>query len=229
MEAAAAVEQPEDLERRFAAGDLDAFETLFRRHQAEVFGWVVRIVRDAALAEDATIETFWRIYRARASFDARREFGPWARRIATNVAIDFLKAKPREVAGLDVTRVPGETTSRREPGAHRRRIEHGDCRRTGHFCRGSEIARPPGRRTVAKKPEEIADYAMKPTENELREMLKEALPVQPDDAVDLWPRMLRRLDERSTRIGWADRVLLLLISLGLILFPAIIPQLLYQL
>jgi RNA polymerase sigma-70 factor (ECF subfamily) len=106
MEAAAAVEQTEDLERRFAAGDLDAFETLFRRHQAEVFGWVVRIVRDAALAEDATIETFWRIYRARASFDARREFGPWARRIATNVAIDFLKAKPREVAGLDVTRVP---------------------------------------------------------------------------------------------------------------------------
>ncbi len=106
MDAAAAVEQPEDLERRFAAGDLDAFETLFRRHQAEVFGWVVRIVRDAALAEDATIETFWRIYRARARFDARREFGPWARRIATNVAIDFLKAKPREIAGVDVAEAP---------------------------------------------------------------------------------------------------------------------------
>jgi hypothetical protein len=70
----------------------------------------------------------------------------------------------------------------------------------------------------------------KPTENELREMLKQALPpVQPDDAVDLWPRMLRRLDERNTRIGWVDRILLLLISLGLILFPTIIPQLLYQL
>jgi hypothetical protein len=71
---------------------------------------------------------------------------------------------------------------------------------------------------------------MKPTENELREMLKQALPpVQPEHAVDLWPRMLRRLDERSTRIGWADRVLLLALSLGLILFPSIIPQLLYQL
>jgi plasmid stability protein len=70
----------------------------------------------------------------------------------------------------------------------------------------------------------------KPTENELREMLRQALPpVQPDTAVDLWPRMLRRLDERNTRVGWADRILLLLISLGLILFPAIIPQLLYQL
>jgi hypothetical protein len=71
---------------------------------------------------------------------------------------------------------------------------------------------------------------MKPTENDLREMLKQALPpVQPEHAVDLWPRMLRRLDERSTRIGWADRVLLLALSLGLILFPSIIPQLLYQL
>jgi RNA polymerase sigma-70 factor, ECF subfamily len=106
MDAAAAVEQPENLERRFTAGDLDAFETLFRRHQGEVFGWIVRIVRDAGVAEDATIETFWRIYRARARFDARREFGPWARRIATNVAIDFLKGKSREIVGVDVAGVP---------------------------------------------------------------------------------------------------------------------------
>ncbi|MGA2182737.1 MAG: RNA polymerase sigma factor [Bryobacteraceae bacterium] len=106
MDAAAEVHEPADLERRFAAGELDAFETLFRRHQAEVFGWIVRILRDASLAEDATIETFWRIYRARARFDARHEFGAWARRIATNVAIDFLKARSREVAGLDATDVP---------------------------------------------------------------------------------------------------------------------------
>jgi DNA-directed RNA polymerase specialized sigma24 family protein len=101
MDAAAEVHESADLERRFAAGDLDAFETLFRRHQAEVFGWIVRMLRDGPLAEDATIETFWRIYRARARFDGQHEFGAWARRIATNVAIDFLKARSREVAGLD--------------------------------------------------------------------------------------------------------------------------------
>jgi hypothetical protein len=73
-------------------------------------------------------------------------------------------------------------------------------------------------------------HAMKPTENELREMLRQALPpVSRDEDIDLWPRMLRRLDERGARMGWADRVLLLLVSLGLILFPAVIPQLLYQL
>jgi hypothetical protein len=32
-----------ELLQRFAAGDLDAFEALFRQHQKEVYGWVVRI------------------------------------------------------------------------------------------------------------------------------------------------------------------------------------------
>jgi len=83
--------------KRFAAGDLAAFETLFRQHQAQVYGWIVRIVRDTGAAEDLTIETFWRVYRARERFDPERSFGAWARRIATNVAIDHLKAaRPEE-------------------------------------------------------------------------------------------------------------------------------------
>lgn len=114
MEAAAEIQEPAEVERRFASGDLDAFEVLFRRHQAEVFGWIVRILRDGPLAEDATIETFWRIYRARARFDSRHPFGPWARRIATNVAIDFLKARPREVAGYDVAEMPGASGAIRD-------------------------------------------------------------------------------------------------------------------
>lgn len=71
---------------------------------------------------------------------------------------------------------------------------------------------------------------MKPTENELREMLRQALPpMQPDQDIDLWPRMLRRLDERNARMSRVDRIILLLVSLGLVMFPAVIPQLLYQL
>jgi RNA polymerase sigma factor (sigma-70 family) len=80
----------------FTAGDLSAFEMLFRRHQAQVYGWIVRIVRDRGVAEDLTIDTFWRIYRARERFDPERSFGAWARRIATNVAIDHLKTVPPE-------------------------------------------------------------------------------------------------------------------------------------
>lgn len=86
-----------ELLERFARGDIDAFETLFRQFQGEVFGWIVRIVRNPALAEDLTIEAFWRIYRARARFDPSRSFGAWARRIATNVAIDHLGSARHEV------------------------------------------------------------------------------------------------------------------------------------
>jgi RNA polymerase sigma-70 factor (ECF subfamily) len=87
----AAASPPDDRLSRFAAGDLDAFESLFREFQAPVFGWIVKIVRDRAAAEDLTIETFWRIYRARARFDPRRSFAAWARRIATNAAISQLR------------------------------------------------------------------------------------------------------------------------------------------
>ncbi|HXY02413.1 MAG TPA: RNA polymerase sigma factor [Terriglobales bacterium] len=92
------LEQDSELLQQFANGDPGAFERLFRDHQTEVYRWVVRIVRDPAAAEDLTIETFWRIHRAHARFDPQRSFSAWARRIATNAALDHLKSRPREVA-----------------------------------------------------------------------------------------------------------------------------------
>ena len=87
-----------ELLKRFRQGDPEAFEALFRQFQAEVYGWIVRIVRDPAAGEDLTVETFWRIYRARGRFDPGASFGAWARRIATNLAIDYLRTARPEVA-----------------------------------------------------------------------------------------------------------------------------------
>ncbi len=86
-----------ELLERFVAGDLEAFEALFRQHQSEVYRWTVRIVRDTGAAEDLTVETFWRIYRARERFDpAAGSFRAWARRIATNAALDYLRHAHKE-------------------------------------------------------------------------------------------------------------------------------------
>lgn len=90
-----------ELQEQFITGDLDAFETLFRQFQKEVYGWILRIVRDPGVAEDLTLETFWRIYRSRARFDPSRSFGAWARRIATNVSYDHLKSARKEVEYLE--------------------------------------------------------------------------------------------------------------------------------
>lgn len=80
-----------DVRSEFQRGSLEAFEILFRQHERLVHRWILRIVRNEATAEDLTVETFWRIYRAHARFDAARAFEPWARRIATRAALDWLR------------------------------------------------------------------------------------------------------------------------------------------
>jgi len=81
---------------KFRQGDVDAFETLFRTHQRSVFSWALRIVRDRGAAEDVTIEAFWRMHQAHARFDPGRGFEPWARRIATHAAVDWLRRQKPE-------------------------------------------------------------------------------------------------------------------------------------
>src|SRR5215212_2444622 len=101
---------PSTLER-FTTGDLTAFESHFREFQGPVYGWIMRVVRDRGAAEELTVETFWRAWNARARFDPARSFGPWARRIAGNVALNHLK-KHREVTGFDL---PPEASRHTDP------------------------------------------------------------------------------------------------------------------
>jgi RNA polymerase sigma-70 factor (ECF subfamily) len=93
---------------RFTKGDLDAFETLFRQFQGRVYGWVMRIVRDPGIAEDLTLETFWRIYRARERLDVQADFAAWAYRIAINLALTHIqRRRPEEELPPDVPQAPG--------------------------------------------------------------------------------------------------------------------------
>jgi RNA polymerase sigma-70 factor (ECF subfamily) len=87
------IDMPDSTLERFTAGDLVAIETLFREFQGPVYGWVMRIVRDRGAAEELTVETFWRAWNARARFDPSRSFGAWARRIASNLALNHLKGR----------------------------------------------------------------------------------------------------------------------------------------
>lgn len=90
------VRHSDDCLERFRKGEIDAFEAIFRERQRAVYGWILRMVRNTAAAEDLTVETFWRIYQARARFDPAREFAPWARRIATRTALEWMRAQRPE-------------------------------------------------------------------------------------------------------------------------------------
>jgi len=69
-----------------------------------------------------------------------------------------------------------------------------------------------------------------PNDDKIRELLKQSMgPVTSELRRDLWPQMLRRLQERSAAVPWFDWALLAALLLWLVLAPRTIPVLLYHL
>jgi hypothetical protein len=71
-------------------------------------------------------------------------------------------------------------------------------------------------------------------EEHIRRLLKQSLPsisTEPSAALerDLWPAMLRRLEQDSVAVPWFDWALLAAVVVWLALFPSAIPVLLYHL
>ena len=70
----------------------------------------------------------------------------------------------------------------------------------------------------------------KQNDDRIVELLK--LSIRPADSElqrDLWPQMLRRLQQRSAAVPWFDWALLAVLALWLCLAPGTIPVLLYHL
>src|ERR1700757_1828190 len=75
------------LVQRACAGDMRAFERLYREHVGRVYGLCLRMTRDPAIAEDCTQETFINAWRALDRFETRSSLGTWLHPIAVNVAL----------------------------------------------------------------------------------------------------------------------------------------------
>jgi RNA polymerase sigma-70 factor (ECF subfamily) len=66
---------------------------LYDRYGRIAYSLILRIVRDAAVAEDLTQETFLRIWNRAQAFDSERgAVGPWVLTVARNRAIDYLRS-----------------------------------------------------------------------------------------------------------------------------------------
>jgi RNA polymerase sigma-70 factor (ECF subfamily) len=77
---------------RLAVGDTRAFPVLVDRYRRRVYGVLVRATGRFQDADDLFQETWIRVARGAASFDPSRRFSSWVARIATNVAIDWMRA-----------------------------------------------------------------------------------------------------------------------------------------
>jgi RNA polymerase sigma-70 factor (ECF subfamily) len=75
------------LVERACAGDVRAFERLYREHVGRVYGLCLRMTRDPAVAEDCAQETFINAWKALARFETRSSLATWLHRIAVNVAL----------------------------------------------------------------------------------------------------------------------------------------------
>jgi RNA polymerase sigma-70 factor, ECF subfamily len=84
----------ENLLSRIADGDREAFEVLSRRFLRTIYTEALRVVGDAAAAEDVTQEVFVRIWRSADRFDADRgSAAAWICTIARNRARDHVRVR----------------------------------------------------------------------------------------------------------------------------------------
>jgi RNA polymerase sigma-70 factor (ECF subfamily) len=81
-----------DLLVRLQRRDPHALAELYDRYGQVVFRLILRMVRDAGVAEDLVQETFLRVWNRIGGFDSERgAVGPWLLAVARNRAIDYLR------------------------------------------------------------------------------------------------------------------------------------------
>lgn len=83
------------------AGREAAYRELLRRYERPVFSLIFRMVRDRALAEDLSQETFVKVLNALASYRPEYKFSSWIFKIANNAAIDQLRRRELDTLSLD--------------------------------------------------------------------------------------------------------------------------------
>jgi RNA polymerase sigma-70 factor (ECF subfamily) len=101
----------ETLVGQIATGDTTAMRTLFARHQVKVFRFVVRIVGDAALAEDVVSDTFLDVWRNARRYEGRAAVSTWLVGIARHRALDAARRRPTESLESDAARNVVDSTS----------------------------------------------------------------------------------------------------------------------
>lgn len=93
-----------DLIRSLARGDQRAFIALYDRYAGRVYALTIHILGDPMLAEEATQDTFTKLWaRARLYQSDRGAFGVWLLTIARRTALDRLRLEGRRPTLSDGT------------------------------------------------------------------------------------------------------------------------------
>lgn len=98
----------------YGAGEAGAFEVLYARHRGPLFRFVLRQVREHALAEELYQDIWQRVITARTRYRPEAKFSTWLYQIAHNRLTDHWRAQAhRPSAGEDAA-----ARAEREPDPH---------------------------------------------------------------------------------------------------------------
>ena len=99
-----APDQPDDimgLVKRVQAGDVAAFEPLYRSHVDRVYALCLRMSSDPAEAQELTQDAFVRCWERIGSFRGDSRFGTWLHRVAVNVVLEHRRTRNRREARVE--------------------------------------------------------------------------------------------------------------------------------
>lgn len=94
--AVAVLEYDAELMLQVREGDGASFALLLDRHRGPVIHFLYRMVQDRAVCEELAQEVFLRVYRSRASYEPTAKFTTWLFRIATHLALNWIRDQKGE-------------------------------------------------------------------------------------------------------------------------------------
>jgi len=90
----------EELMQRYRDGDAHAFETLYARHKAPVYRYLLRQCGVAALAEELFQDVWMNLIKAHSRYEARAKFTTWLYTLAHHRVIDYYR---RQATGVPIS------------------------------------------------------------------------------------------------------------------------------
>lgn len=91
MMAVATSEHDAELMLRVREGDAQSFALLLAKHRGPVIHFLYRMIQNRAVAEELAQEVFLRVYRSRAGYEPTAKFTTWLFRIASHVALNYIR------------------------------------------------------------------------------------------------------------------------------------------
>jgi len=96
-------------------GEGMCMDQLLQRHRGPVIKFLYRMVRNRAIAEELAQNVFMRVYRSRTTYEPTAKFTSWLFRIATHVALNWLRDRRHETNQLSLSAGLERDTERQIP------------------------------------------------------------------------------------------------------------------